>query len=59
MGEDAVIANFGRAGWQEVLKEAMNELDAGKRHLGNPQRSWQRIGQLQQGRAPKPIEPLK
>src|SRR3989442_12482819 len=33
--EDAVIANFGRAGWQDVLKEAMNELDAGKRHVGN------------------------
>ena len=33
--EDAVIANFGGAGWQDVLKEAMNELDAGKRHVGN------------------------
>lgn len=33
--EDAVIANFGRAGWQDVLKEAMDELDAGKRHVAN------------------------
>lgn len=33
--EDAVIANFGRAARQDVLQEAVNELDSGKRDMPN------------------------
>ena len=37
--EDAVITNFGRAARQDVLQEAMDELESGKCDLSNLMRS--------------------
>src|SRR4030095_4314122 len=37
--EDAVIANFGGAAWQDVFEEAMDELDSGKCDMPNLMRS--------------------
>ena len=36
--ENAVVANFGGAARQDVLEEAVKELDSGKRDLPNPMR---------------------